>query len=389
MKKDIQYSMKVCGIESHLRNKGHFYVEKNKIISSQEVKGVEIKATETPSGVEVKVVVKKGFKIKEPLFFSFGIVDKNGGQFVALNVEVQDSAEVKLVAHCSFPNAHKITHEMEGLFRIGKNAKLFYQEHHYHGSQSGATVAPKLKVEVDEGGYYQNDFNLTKSTVGEVNIDLEAILKKGAQTDMEVKVLGRSKYDEVRIIEKVYLVGENSRSLIKMRAAAKNGGKVLMQGETYAQAPNCQGHVDCQEIVIGENSVAKAVPIVEVKRTALDGWGKILKRLFDILVAFFLLIILSPLFLILALMIKIDSAGPVFYGSKRIGGRGQSITIWKFRSMIKNAEQLKIKLLPVNERRDGPLFKLENDPRITRVGKFLRKWSLDELPQLWNVLKAR
>ncbi len=130
------------------------------------------------------------------------------------------------------------------------------------------------------------------------------------------------------------------------------------------------------------------VPIVEVKRTALDGWGKILKRLFDILVAFFLLIILSPLFLILALMIKIDSAGPIFYGSKRIGGRGQPITIWKFRSMIKNAEQLKIKLMSVNERRDGPLFKLENDPRITRVGKFLRKWSLDELPQLWNVLKG-
>ena len=130
------------------------------------------------------------------------------------------------------------------------------------------------------------------------------------------------------------------------------------------------------------------VPIVEVKRTALDGWGKILKRIFDMVVSFFLLIILSPLFLILAVIIKIDSAGPIFYGSKRMAAGGKEIKIWKFRSMIRNAENLKKKLLPKNERPNGPLFKMEKDPRVTRVGGFLRKWSLDELPQLVNVLKG-
>ena len=130
------------------------------------------------------------------------------------------------------------------------------------------------------------------------------------------------------------------------------------------------------------------VPIVEVKHTSLDGWGKILKRVFDIIISFVLLIILFPIFLMLALIIKIDSAGPVFYGSKRIGGQGKQIMIWKFRSMIKNAEKMKQSLMDKNERPDGPLFKMEGDPRITRFGKFLRKWSLDELPQLWNVLKG-
>ena len=130
------------------------------------------------------------------------------------------------------------------------------------------------------------------------------------------------------------------------------------------------------------------VPIVEVKRTALDGWGKILKRVFDIVFSILLLIILSPIFLITGLLVKIDSAGPFFYGSKRVGEKGEEIKIWKFRSMIRNAEQLKKKLAPVNERADGPLFKMENDPRVTRVGKFIRRFSIDELPQLWNVLKG-
>jgi len=130
------------------------------------------------------------------------------------------------------------------------------------------------------------------------------------------------------------------------------------------------------------------VPIVEVKRTKLDGWGKILKRFFDIMFSFLFLIILLPLFLIIALIIKIDSKGQIFYGSKRVGAKGRIIKIWKFRSMVQNAERLKKKLLLQNERQDGPLFKMDDDPRVTRVGKFIRKWSIDELPQFFNVLQG-
>jgi exopolysaccharide biosynthesis polyprenyl glycosylphosphotransferase len=130
------------------------------------------------------------------------------------------------------------------------------------------------------------------------------------------------------------------------------------------------------------------VPIVEVKHTPLDGWGKILKRFFDIIFSILLLIVLSPVFLIVAILVKIDSQGPIFYGSKRVGAQGREITVWKFRSMIVNAEKMKQKILNKNERPDGPLFKMANDPRVTRFGKFIRKWSIDELPQFWNALKG-
>lgn len=129
------------------------------------------------------------------------------------------------------------------------------------------------------------------------------------------------------------------------------------------------------------------VPLIEIKRTPLDGWGKILKRTFDVLGSLLCLIILSPFFLLVALIIRLDSEGPIFVRLKRISQR-KEFYLYKFRSMVKNAEKLKGKLLGYNERRDGPLFKMKNDPRITRVGRFLRKYRIDESPQFFNVLRG-
>ncbi len=130
-------------------------------------------------------------------------------------------------------------------------------------------------------------------------------------------------------------------------------------------------------------------PVVAVQRTKLDGWGRIWKRAFDLVIATFLLILLSPLFLLLAFLIKVDSSGPVFQPLRRVGERGREFTLYKFRSMIRNAHALKQTLMDKNERSDGPLFKMADDPRITRVGGFLRRTSLDEFPQLFNVFRGQ
>ena len=114
------------------------------------------------------------------------------------------------------------------------------------------------------------------------------------------------------------------------------------------------------------------------------------KRLFDILVSAFSLVILSPLFLIIFLLIKIDSKGSVFYKHKRIGKNGEYIYLYKFRSMYIDSKERLEELLknPKIKKEWEENFKLENDPRITRVGNILRKTSLDELPQLLNILKG-
>jgi len=111
------------------------------------------------------------------------------------------------------------------------------------------------------------------------------------------------------------------------------------------------------------------------------------KRLFDLFAAAVLLVLFSPLFLLIAIAIKVDSPGPVFYVSTRLGRRAKPFRFYKFRSMYVGAERMKQQLLHLNEM-DGPVFKIRNDPRATRVGRLLRKTSLDELPQLINVLRG-
>jgi len=112
------------------------------------------------------------------------------------------------------------------------------------------------------------------------------------------------------------------------------------------------------------------------------------KRIFDILCSSMLLLILSPLFCLISLLILVDSGRPIFYIQKRIGRKGEVFNFYKFRSMVKNAETLKNRLKDRNEVKDGVIFKMKDDPRVTPLGRLLRKYSLDELPQLWNVFKG-
>ena len=120
--------------------------------------------------------------------------------------------------------------------------------------------------------------------------------------------------------------------------------------------------------------------------TVSAGVGQLMiKRLLDLVISFVLLIILSPVFLITALVIKYTSPGPVFFRQERSSLNGRRFTLFKFRTMVNDAEQKLADLLSRNEMK-GPAFKMEHDPRITPAGRFLRKFSIDELPQLWNVL---
>ncbi len=122
------------------------------------------------------------------------------------------------------------------------------------------------------------------------------------------------------------------------------------------------------------------VPIIEYNHTSLEGWGKVAKRIVDIIGSLILIIILSPVFVIIAILVKIDSKGPVFFVQKRLGNHNKFNFI-KFRSMRIGAEKEHDEYI----KKYGNMFKLANDPRITKFGRFIRRTSIDELPQLFNV----
>jgi exopolysaccharide biosynthesis polyprenyl glycosylphosphotransferase len=129
------------------------------------------------------------------------------------------------------------------------------------------------------------------------------------------------------------------------------------------------------------------VPLIHVDEPELTGLRKLVKATFDRVLAALALVLLAPVLAAVALVVRATSAGPAFFRQERVGRDGEVFRLWKFRSMTADAEARRAELLALNEH-DGPMFKIRNDPRVTRVGAFLRKYSLDELPQLINVVRG-
>ncbi len=128
-------------------------------------------------------------------------------------------------------------------------------------------------------------------------------------------------------------------------------------------------------------------PVVYVEPVQRDGWRRTAKRSFDLVLAITALVLTSPLVALAMIGIRLDSPGPVLFKQVRVGRNGRPFQVLKLRTMVQDAEALRETLLDENEA-DGPLFKMKDDPRITRVGKILRSTSIDELPQLWNVVRG-
>jgi exopolysaccharide biosynthesis polyprenyl glycosylphosphotransferase len=140
------------------------------------------------------------------------------------------------------------------------------------------------------------------------------------------------------------------------------------------------------------------IPMIEIRRTPLDGWGRILKRLFDLVVSAVLIIICLPIMLVVAIAIKLDSRGPIFFSRRdggdllmRVGAQGELFRYYKFRSMKVNTDSLRYspELQGKNIRAGSPMVKIKDDPRITRVGKWIRRYSLDEFAELFLVFLGR
>jgi exopolysaccharide biosynthesis polyprenyl glycosylphosphotransferase len=129
------------------------------------------------------------------------------------------------------------------------------------------------------------------------------------------------------------------------------------------------------------------VPMLAFTRTPQDAIALGLKRAFDVLASGAVMLLLAPVFLVIAVAIRVDSPGPIFFRQRRVGQNGRVFDMLKFRSMYQDAEA-RLDALRAHNEMSGPVFKMANDPRVTAVGKFLRKTSLDEFPQFWNVLRG-
>ena len=242
-------------------------IEKNKVLSSFSCPGLEIFSKKSHQEVKIKIKVKKGVKIKKPIFLCFGVLEKEGEQIILPEIILEEKSEAEILSFCTFPEARNVFHRMEAEIKLEKNAKLIYKEIHYHGEKFGTEVKANFKVFVGSNSSFKNKFVLDKGSIGKLKIFLEAKLEKESFCEILNKIIGRGKEDEVEIYDKILINGENSSSLNKLRGVMINGGKMFFKGETEAtkKAKNALGHIDCQEIIIGENSMVQSTPIIIVK----------------------------------------------------------------------------------------------------------------------------
>lgn len=242
------------------------------------------------------------------------------------------------------------------------------------GPHSTAHLVRSLRSAPD-AGYLPVAAHLPGAIPDSSRVSGLAVPVTGVETDFEtiLAVILETDVDAVAVSAGVNLHPQDLRRL-GWELAARDIGMILAPALTDVAGPR-----------IHTQPVA-GLPLIHVSTPKLIGGKKVAKRAFDILLAGLLLLFLSPLFIIIALLVRFSNPGPVFYRQERIGLRGTTFDMLKFRSMKVNADAELQALLIKQGSGDTPLFKIENDPRITPVGRILRKFSLDELPQLLNVI---
>lgn len=180
-------------------------------------------------------------------------------------------------------------------------------------------------------------------------------------------------------IDQVYIMQKRERDIANVQ---KYVDLCIRMGVT------CRVVVDIyrRRMAYSYNSSIGTYPVITYHTISMNNWEAMIKRLFDIVFSIIGIVLTSPIMLITAIAIKIESPGPAIFKQVRVGMNGRHFKIWKFRSMHANADAMKDKLMEQNEVKDGMMFKMKDDPRITKVGKIIRKLSIDELPQFFNVL---
>lgn len=243
------------------------------------------------------------------------------------------------------------------------------------GSPHSAAHLVRSLRRVPAAGYVPVAAHLPSYSASEEDMGGLDIPVTGVQADVEslLSAVSAVEVDAVAVSAGVNMHPNDLRRL-GWELAAKDIGMILAPALTDVAGPR-----------IHTQPVA-GLPLIHVTTPRLDGGKKVAKRTFDIVGAGLLVAALSPVFLVLSVVVKVTSAGPIFYQQERIGIRGETFRMMKFRSMKVNADDELRELLEAQGSAGIPLFKIENDPRITPLGRILRKYSLDELPQLFNVL---
>ena len=238
-------------------------VSGNRVLTKNVGKGVEVDITEEEDGIEVYLRVADNMRIARPIHLCFGVVHREGKQHIRSHYTIGNNTSVSFLAHCSFPRAENVLHMMDADIEIGENSHVRYNEVHFHGPEGGIVVIPKGRITIGTKSSFFSEFKLVEGAVGEFDLDYNVSVGDHGVAELIAKLYGK-KNDRIKIKESIYLNGMYSRGIAKTRIVNKDFSKSEVLGEVIGNGSHSRGHVDCTEIIEGENAEASAVPLVKV-----------------------------------------------------------------------------------------------------------------------------
>lgn len=256
--------IRLAGIHRQIKDPdtAHLVIGLNKVISSHSVEGLAVAVDERPDGVAIRIVLAEGAVLAKPVHLCFGLLQDAGVQRIGLDLDVRRGASMNVVAHCVFPNARDVRHEMDATIRVGEGARYSYFERHIHSPAGGITVLPKARIELARGSRFKTEFELIQGRVGVIDIDYETTAGPESVMDMNARISGRGD-DVIQVHETGLLCGERATGVLTSRVAVRDRARAEVYNKLVATAAYARGHVDCKEIIHG-GGTAHAVPIVEV-----------------------------------------------------------------------------------------------------------------------------
>lgn len=240
-------------------------IDGNRVIGSQDIEHLHVQANELEDGVDIAIVLDDHITIQKPVHLCFGMLPKKGIQKIWLNVTIGKHSKIKILSHCTFPNAVDIEHIMHGDINIKEGAEYSYFEQHLHSKSGGTKVIPHAKVTVGKDARFKTEFELLYGRVGVMDINYRLTLDENALADMTARINGMGD-DRIIIRENAILNGTNAKGVLTSKVAVRDTAKAEVYNTITANAAHSRGHVDCKEIV-RDNAVATAIPVVDVQNS--------------------------------------------------------------------------------------------------------------------------
>ncbi|MDK2864621.1 MAG: uncharacterized protein PWP37_813 [Thermotogota bacterium] len=237
----------------------------NKVLGLNNVRGMAMESSVEGDAVLINLKVAEGAKILYPVHLCVGALEKEGEQRIVFEIDVGAGAVVNFLSHCSFPFAYDFLHFMKAVFRLGKGARVFYEDHHFHSESGGTNVKATYSVKLDTQAHFENRFYLTTTRVGKLEVEMESNNDgEDSVAHLETKIYERAD-DRVEVREKLFLNAPGASGILKTSIFATDNSYANVINEAYGNAPHVRGHVECTEVVKGDRVQVGTVPVLRVQ----------------------------------------------------------------------------------------------------------------------------